>query len=129
MRCSFGRLMIGIPSVDESDWIATYRPALWTPISTHFFECSWTPSRIVGIANYGGNLGFYLDTLVWMLLDSFWASSGPFLGYLMLLAAAVGSTFTFGTKFFPYPGLGGFYLVIPLFQQVVEHTFLKAKTN
>lgn len=36
----------------------------------------------------------------------------------MLLAAAVGSAFTFGIKFCPHPGLGSLYLVISLFQQV-----------
>lgn len=81
MRCSFGPLMIGIPSVDESDWIATYRSALWAPIWTQMFGCFWTPSRIVGIAAHSGTLGFYLDTLLWMLLDFFWVSCGLLLGF------------------------------------------------
>lgn len=82
MRCSFGRLMIGILSVDESDWIATCRPALWTPIWTQFFGRFWAPSRIVGIATYRGTLGSYLDTLLWVLLDSFWTFSGLLLGFV-----------------------------------------------
>ena len=95
MRCSFGRLMIGIPSVDESNWIATYRPALWTPIWTQYFGCFWTPSRIVGIATWthffgcfwtpSGLLLDFLWTSSGLLLDSFWPSSGLFLGYLIFL--------------------------------------------
>lgn len=65
MRCSFGRLMIGIPSVDESDSIATHRPALWTHIWTQLFGSFWTPPRMLEIAIYGGTLGSYLDTLLW----------------------------------------------------------------
>lgn len=106
--------MIGTPLVDESDWIATDSRTLDLSRYTSF-DASRLSSEI---ATYFG--------LLYGQFFGFLDASGPLLAYLVLLAVAVGSAFSFGTKFFQHPGLGSLYL-ISLFQQLLGLIFLNTK--